>query len=35
MLLVGITGRQLAAIKDGGGAVLVDEIAADPARLIT
>jgi hypothetical protein len=35
MLLVGLTSRQLTQIKDGGGAALIDEIAADPTKLIT
>ena len=35
ILLVGLTGSQLDAIKDGGSAKLIAEIAADPARQIT
>ena len=35
ILLVGLTGRQLDEIKQGGSAKLIAEIAADPARQIT
>jgi hypothetical protein len=35
ILLVGVTGRQLDEIKQGGSAKLIAEIAADPAKQIT
>ena len=35
ILLVGLTGRQLDEIKQGGGAKLIAAIAADPAKQIT
>ena len=35
ILLVGLTGRQLDEIKQGGSAKLIADIAADPAKQIT